>query len=149
MGISSAQQVHKIDLFNPQNFLRRNLAEQLIKSATMEKVGATGEVTWTQCDDKSKVFTFDESSTTIDPSRMTKGTSCSINMAGVVSSPIHIKNVHVHVDWNSAPLYDEDHTQDNTYDSDYSYQISWDVPSFAPDGHYSVFLTGIGTGGQA
>ena len=42
-------------------------------------------------------------------------------MAGVVSEKLEIKNVHVHVDWNSAPLYDEDHFQDNSYDSDYSY----------------------------
>ena len=101
--------------------MKRNLAEQLIKSATMEKNGASGEVTWSQCDDSSKVFTYDQSSTTYDPSPVTKGTTCTINMAGVVSSPINIKNVHVHVDWNSAPLYDEDHNQDNSYDSDYSY----------------------------
>ena len=51
----------------------------------MEKKGASGEVSWSQCDDKSKVFTFDESSTTYDPSPVTKGTTCTINMAGVVS----------------------------------------------------------------
>ena len=101
--------------------MKRNLAEQLIKSATMEKNGISGEVSWSQCDDSSKVFTFDESSTSYDPAPVTKGTTCTINMAGIVSDKINVKNVHVHVDWNSAPLYDEDHFQDNTYDSDYSY----------------------------
>ena len=52
----------------------------------MERNGASGEVTWSQCDDNSKVFTFDESSTTYDPVPVTKGTTCVINMAGIVSS---------------------------------------------------------------
>ena len=57
---------------------------------------------------------------------------------------IEVTNIHVHVDWNGATLYDQDLKQDNKYDSSYAYTVSWLVPSFAPSGLYDVTLTGTG-----
>ena len=50
----------------------------------------------------------------------------------------------MHVDWNGSPLYDEDHKDEKDFDSQYSYDLGWDVPSFAPNGKYNVTLTGTG-----
>ena len=55
-----------------------------------------------------------------------------------------LKNVHIHVDWNSSPLYDEDDKGLNVYDSDVEYNLGWNVPSFAPSGHYDIHVTGTG-----
>lgn len=64
-----------------------------------------------------------------------------------------LKNVHIHVEWNSSPLYDEDNEGTNVYDSDVEYNLGWNVPSYAPSGHYDVTVTGTGnaasvTGGK-
>jgi hypothetical protein len=55
-----------------------------------------------------------------------------------------LKNVHIHVDWNDSPLYDEDNEASNVYDSDLEYHLKWNVPSFAPSGHYDVHVIGTG-----
>jgi hypothetical protein len=55
-----------------------------------------------------------------------------------------LKNVHIHVDWNSSPLYDEDHEMDQTFDSDLSYTLGWNMPSFSPSGFYNVTIEGTG-----
>ena len=64
---------------------------------------------------------------------------------GIVSETIDVSNINIHVDWNGAPLYDEDHDEENKYDSDFTYQLGWDVPSFAPSGDYFITVTGTGT----
>ena len=53
--------------------------------------------------------------------------------------------MHVHVDWNGAPLYDEDDKVGKTFDSDLSQDLGWDVPAFAPNGKYRVKITGLDT----
>lgn len=55
-----------------------------------------------------------------------------------------LKNIHIHVDWNDSPLYDEDNEGSTVYDSDVEYRLGWNVPAFAPDGHYDVHITGTG-----
>ena len=104
----------------------------------------TGVVTYQQCDDDAKVFSLDLSSTNTTPSPINKGDDITFNLVGVVSEQMTLKNVHIHVDWNSSPLYDEDDPGTNVYDSDVEYNLGWSVPSFAPSGHYDVYVTGTG-----
>ena len=134
----------KIDVFGIHNF--KNLAQTLIRSSHLksDKVAATGVVTWTQCADQAGDFQFDESSTTYSPNPIVKGTDLKLNLDGIVSDPMEITNIHVHVDWNGSTLYDEDLPQDNKYDSTYAYTVGWNVPSYAPSGHYDVTITGTG-----
>jgi len=61
---------------------------------------------------------------------------------------MEVTNIHIHVDWNGIPLYDEDFKQDNTYDSTYSYSLGWNVPAFAPSGKYAVKIRGTGNAGS-
>ena len=56
---------------------------------------------------------------------------------------MELSNVHVKVDWNSSSLWDEDHLMEYKDSSAYRYTISWDIPSFAPSGHYDITLTGL------
>ena len=135
----------RIDVFHPMNFMKIDMAKSLVKSVTDEKALNAGTVTWAQCDDAAKVFTFDESSTTYSPDPIVKGSDISLNLAGIVSAPIEVTNVHVHVDWNGSTLYDQDLKQDNKYDSSYAYSVKWSVPSYAPSGHYKATLKGTGT----
>ena len=90
-------------------------------------------------------FTFDSDNTNVKPDPVKKGDSIKFHLAGIVSDPIEVKNVHIHVDINGKSLWNEDHKQDNKYDSDYSYDLAWKVPSFAPSGLYDVHITGIGS----
>ena len=84
------------------------------------------------------MFTFDAANSKNVPNPVTKGSSLEFTLAGIVSDAIEVKNLHVHVDWNGATLYDEDHNQDTKYDSAYNYKLNWAVPSFAPSGHYKT-----------
>ena len=146
LGCVSA--THKIDMFNPVNFASYNNGKLLVKqllnqvshvSIADNKLG-NGEVTITQCDDDKQAFTLDTDATTADPNPVTKGQPVKFDIHGIVKDSIDVKNVHVHCDWNGSTLYDEDNAQDNTYDSDLAYSLSWDVPSYAPDGDYHVTL---------
>ena len=146
LGLASAAQVDhlEIDAFNPVNFMKLDVAKTLVKSVTDEPVQGKGDVTFTQCDDDAKVFTFDGSSTTYTPNPITKGSKLSFSLAGAVQSKLEITDIHMHVTWNGTPLYDNDYKQDNTYTSTYSYTMGYDVPSFAPSGNYDVLITGTG-----
>ena len=104
-----------------------------------------GNVSFNQCDDDMGAFTFDADNTKVTPDPVKKGDTIKFHLAGIVSDPIEVTNVHVHVDWNGSSLWDEDHKQDNKYDSQYSYDLQWAVPSFAPSGQYDIHLTGIGS----
>ena len=52
--------------------------------------------------------------------------------------------MHIHVDWNQSPLYDEDHEMDQSYDSDLTYNLGWNMPSFSPAGFYNVTIIATG-----
>ena len=147
LGAAAAKMHHDpmhLPVFHPSNFMKANVAKTMIKSLQQGKIVNTGEVVFNQCADKENEFTFDESMTTISPYPVTKGVHLNFNLAGIVSDEIEVTNLHVHVDWNGSTLYDEDHNQDNKYDSAYNYQLGWDVPSFAPSGHYAIKITGTG-----
>ena len=54
------------------------------------------------------------------------------------------------MDWNTAPLYDEDHkelagTKSDTLDM----SLKWSVPSYAPNGAYVATITGVDTDGSS
>ena len=90
------------------------------------------------------MFNLDLSSTNTSPNPISKGDDITFNLIGVVNSQMTLKNVHIHVEWNSSPLYDEDDPSSNVYDSDVEYNLGWNVPSFAPSGHYDIYVTGTG-----
>ena len=52
--------------------------------------------------------------------------------------------MHIHVEWNQSPLYDEDHEMDQSYDSDLTYNLGWNMPSFSPAGFYNVTIVATG-----
>ena len=120
IGCTSA---HKIDLFNPANLAnlgQHQLVKQMLDSTSLiavTDVADTGKVTFSQCDDDMGVFTIDTDATKATPDPVTKGASVTLDLEGIVSDSIEVKNVHIHVDWNGSTLYDEDHAQDNKYDS--------------------------------
>ena len=145
-GSANANTLHQnIDLFTPKNFLNMPagfLVKNAIKGYNSEN--GTGDVTYSQCDDDANIFTFDGDSTSNTPNPVVKGSHVDFNLFGIVSDSMEVTNLHVHVDWNGATLYDEDHEQDNKYDSNYQFSLGWDVPSYAPSGHYDVHITGTG-----
>ena len=143
---------HNIDLFNPANLAnmgQHSLVKQMLETTSLLAItdAANGSVTFTQCDDDTGAFTLDTDATKSDPDPIVKGTDVALEMHGIVSDSIEVKNVHIHVDWNGSTLYDEDHAQDNTYDSDLEYNLSWSVPSFAPSGAYDVHVKAYGDDG--
>jgi hypothetical protein len=133
----------QIPLFNPENFAMKGLVAKLMASPS-SNLTANGDVTYEQCDDAAGAFTFDGDNTSNLPAPVVKGSDVTLNLAGIVSETVEVTNVHIHVDWNGSTLYDEDHSQDNTYDSSYSYKLSWSVPSYAPSGSYAIKVTGTG-----
>ena len=132
-----------IPLFNPENFAKAGLIKELMMSKVANFKG-TGDVTYGQCADDAGVFTFDSDNTNNVPAPAVKGSDVTLNLAGIVSDSIEVTNVHIHVDWNGSTLYDEDHAQDNVYDSTYNYSLKWSIPSYAPSGAYAVKVLGTG-----
>lgn len=131
-----------IDLFTPENFAKNGLIKQLMMAKATD-VNGLGDVTYSHCADGG-LFNLDTDNTNNTPAPAVKGSDISLNLAGTVTDQIEITNVHVHVDWNGATLYDEDHAQDNMYDSSYNYSLKWSIPSYAPSGAYDIHLTGTG-----
>lgn len=108
---------HQIDPFNIKNFMKADLMPQLIKSTgeTATKlikgeqiVQGGSKVEWAQCDDDKKVFTKDDATAAV-PDPLSKGSDVKLHLVGTLSEAITLSNVHIHVDWNGVPLYDEDH----------------------------------------
>jgi hypothetical protein len=152
----AATEVIQIDPFHPRNFLKANLAEHLLKAATAEvtkvihqtppagnPLAGGSPVAWAQCADAAGSFNLDTSKTTATPDPLTKGSDVALHLAGGLSSPIDIGNVHIHVDWNGTPLYDEDHKGESKYSDSVAYDLKWSVPSYAPDGKYVATITGV------
>ena len=110
----------------------------------METPNDLGAVTYLQCDDDAGAFTLDTKQTTNSPNPVVKGSKVSLMLRGIVSEGVDIDNIHVHVDWNGSTLYDEDIAMTNHYDSTFQYDVSWDVPSYAPSGAYAVTMKGHG-----
>ena len=154
-SVAAAEVIH-IDPFHPMNFAKAHLVEPLLKAATAEvskvlhqapprgnPLAAGSPVVWAQCADAAGSFNLDSSKTTATPDPLTKGSSVALHLAGGLSAPIDIGNVHIHVDWNGAQLYDEDHKGENKYTDSVAYDLKWDVPSYAPDGKYVATITGV------
>lgn len=145
--VSTAQadkrELMELPVFSGESFAQTNIIKSMLESTTLVAVGGVGEVTYGQCDDDMGVFTLDTDSTSNTPSVITKGSDLAFHLAGIVSDPVTIENIHVHVDWNSTPLYDEDHKNELKVDSELSTDLGWNVPAFAPGGTYAVKITGI------
>ena len=141
---ASAHAEHKINPFAVENFMTKNLLPSLIKTATMETPNDVGVVTFSQCDDDAGAFTLDTKATTEQPNPVTKGQDVKLMLRGIVSEFMEVEDLHVHVDWNGSTLYDEDIQGVHDYTTSYSFDVSWNVPSYAPSGAYHVVLTGKG-----
>ena len=141
---SSASAEHRLNVFAAENFLSKNLVQSLIKTAMMDTPNDVGKVVYNQCDDDAGAFTLDTKQTSNSPDPVTKGQDVSLKLRGIVDENVEVDNLHVHVDWNGSTLYDEDIKGVNTYTSTYQYDVSWNVPSYAPSGAYAVTITGTG-----
>ena len=148
---------HQIDPFNMKNFMKADLMPQLIKStgetATKlmkgeQTVQGGSKVVWAQCEDDKNVFTKDDTTAAI-PDPLNKGSDVQLNLVGTLSDSITLSNVHIHVDWNGVPLYDEDHKHTDTYEDVFQYKLTWNVPGYAPNGKYVATLTGIDADGSS
>ena len=153
LGLVSAKG-EKVDMtalpvFNQASFAKHNILKSMLSNSLLNVKDDAGMVSYAQCDDDAGIFTLDDQSTSNTPQPLTKGVNLQFNLAGILADHMTISNVHVHVDWNGTPLYDEDHAQTNEYDDTYNYQLGWDVPAFAPDGDYAVKITGVGSTSSA
>ena len=149
LALGSASALN-IDLFSAKNFLKMKpdgLVKAMVNSANQSLFGdynQIGDVTYAQCDDDMGMFTFDDASTYNDPNPVAKGSNLNLNLAGIFGDQGTLTNIHIHVDWNGTPLYDEDHNQSTDVADEFKTTIGWNVPSFAPSGDYDVTLTGTG-----
>ena len=151
----------EIDPFNVKNFMKTDLLPQLIQSSASQakhilrgdtQLRGGSKVVWAQCDDDKKDFTLDTDSTHAEPDPLVKGQDVQLILLGALSDSINLKQVHIHVTWNGAPLYDEDNKDAKvigSHSDTYQAQIKWSVPSYAPDGAYVATLTGVDTDGTS
>ena len=134
-----------IDPFHPKNFMSVEVAKAMVNQAAnpVEPVGATGVVSWGTCQDDDNIFQFSQSMTSYSPSPIKLGSNLSLNLGGTCKVPMFVEKIHVHVDWNSVHLYDQDIAVGETFPTVLKESVSWFVPSYAPRGNYAVTLTGF------
>ena len=148
LGLVSAETI-TLDVFHPTNFLKVDVAKELVRQVTDGSNGS-GDVTYSQCDDDFGVFKFDGANTT--PTHISKGSTIGFDLKGVVSAPIEVTDINVDVKWGAAhtDLFNHDYKQDNKYTQVYDYSdLKWPVPGFAPNGEYDVTITGTGSSGNS
>merc|ERR1712167_365723 len=139
----------EMDLFQPSSFVQTMMTavkqpdqmKQALYGTAVADQGPPGVVTWAQCSDDLGIFTFDASSTSYTPDPIKKGTNVSLDMHGIVSSAVDVAKIHVHCDWNKAPVYNKD-LPGGHYDSSVEVKATWAVPAYAPSGLYSVTING-------
>lgn len=142
VGVAAA---HNIDI-NWTHFAKvDNLVGKLIKTVVDAPLKADpGMPTFSTCDGGSGDFTLDVGQTQITPAPpLIKNEDIQFQLVGSFTNPHTVDNLHIHVDWNGSPLYDEDKADGTEYTGDYRYDdLKWSIPSYAPDGAYKVTLTG-------
>ena len=134
---------HTVEL-NILDFIKaENVVQSLIQSVQQPDMGEfSGVLTFSQCSDDAGVFTL-SSSSSVTPNPIQKSSTEVIIINGSVSSPVSLKNVHLHVEWNSSPVSDKDNAASNEWGvGDVTYSLSWSTPALMPKGHYEMTLTG-------
>lgn len=144
--LGSAAAEMTMPLFTTEAMLKRpNLVKDLIDTAGW---GAASNVVFTQCADDAGVFTLSTDDTTATPNPPAKNADVALHISGITAATINQDKVHVHVNWNGAPLYDHDDSTQATYDSAVTYDYKWNIPPIAPNGAYDVVLTGLDSTGK-
>ena len=153
--VATASATQNIDLFNPMNFVHANTPMVAYKTL-VEKLqgknvqdGDLGHVTWTKCDtDVKGDFLVDFSQTYADPDPAVKGADVNLNLGGIFTKATELVNANIYVLWGpdgtpGVPLHSEDHALTDKIDANgaYKYNLAWNIPSFAPSGHYHVTIT--------
>ena len=140
--LSSA--VIKINPWDVKNLLKPEVSFNLAKSyasSLMEskKLGST-LARFSVCENDAGLLELENTS---DPPAPVKGQTVSIHMDGVSLDSFYITDVFVTCLWNEVGLLAEDYPTSNPQEllmmgDNWSDVIVWDVPGFAPDGHYHI-----------
>lgn len=113
------------------------------KALLRGSLAAPGDaVKWGLCP-STGAFKADLSKTYSDPKVPTKGVEVALNLNGVWTDDAVLDSTKVYVEWNKTPLYVNEYPKHQTFHEgdQYTDNIKWQIPSFAPSGHYSVKLT--------
>jgi len=97
----------------------------------------------TQCSDDKSVFTLDASKTTVTPNPPVKGGNVVVHVEGALTKPTTINDLHIVVKWNGIKLTTQDEKKTISFKDAVSYDLSYAVPSIAPNGKYVINVTGI------
>ena len=117
---------HTVEL-NIFDFIKsENAVQSLIQSVQQPELGEfSGVLTFSQCADDTGVFTL-SSTSSVTPNPVVKSSTEKIVITGSVSSPVSLKNVHLHVVWNSSPVSDKDNAASESWAvGDVSYTLNW------------------------
>ena len=117
---------HTVEL-NIFDFIKaENAVQSLIQSVQQPELGeVSGSLTFSQCSDDTGVFTL-SSSSSVTPNPIQKSSNELIVINGSVSSAVSLRNVHLHVVWNSSPVSDKDNAASESWNAgDVSYSLNW------------------------
>ena len=135
-----------MDTFVKAGFPMDSLMAKLDDSNFLQGPNGKGDVTYSQCDDDLGTFTLDDSATTNTPNPVTVPCpDLKFHLAGIFSDTTHVDDLHVEVHVGVVPLWSEHHKINKDYDSDFTYDLKWAVPSIAPHGNYKITLSATGS----
>lgn len=126
-----------------KSFLKpKALLKNALRQEFEESNEANGEVKWALCQ-STGAFKPDLSKTYSVPKVPTKNIDVQLVLNGVWTEDSHLEGTKVYVEWNKTPLYVDDFSRKKDFSEGdkYTDNIKWNIPSFAPSGHYAVKIT--------
>ncbi|CDW88973.1 UNKNOWN [Stylonychia lemnae] len=139
--VASVSAAHKLEI-SAAHFLKaaRNNPFSFVKGyLSASHPNLQGPVTWGTCASDGG-FKVDLTQTHSDPTLPIKGKDVTLDLDGTFTDDAEVDGVNVFVTWNKTPLYTNDFPRKNPESAGDPYEdkITWNIPSFAPSGHYSV-----------
>lgn len=140
-GLVAVAQAATEIIIKPTDFVKLSTPKSLLQSIMRPKL--QGPVTWGECAGGDGDFAVDLSSTYSVPKIPVKGINVQLELKGTFTNDVDLSGLKVYVEWNKTPLYVNDFPRTKHYAAgdDYSDEITWMIPSFAPSGHYAVQIT--------
>lgn len=112
----------------------------LVQGAMREKTLTDSQVVWSPCDDIPEGnFMIDDQLTYADPAAVRKGIDVTLHLGGYATQPMEVTSTTITAVWEGTQLYKADFPNDQQLNEfeQFSTELSWPIPFFAPSGAFN------------
>ena len=102
-----------------------------------------GKISWAQCKDAAGVWHFDTKASTYTPDPVKRKSTLKLHLVGSETHDLHVDHYEIDVALNGKHLTTMT-KPGGDYHNTWSYDMSQDIPFFAPPGTYAVSVKAMG-----